>query len=322
MKLGIFGPGVIAREMAKTISQMDHVVPYAVASRSKERAEAFAAEFGFEKSYGSYQALAEDEGVDLVYIATPHSHHAVQAEMLLGNHRPVLCEKAFTVNAAQAGNVLALSAEKNVFITEAIWPRYMPMAKLLRELLEDGVIGRPTCMTVNFGGPLKHIQRMYDPNLAGGALLDLGVYPLTLASIAFGDEIEQISTSATLLDSGVDGMENICLHYKDGKIATLLAGFYNEFENKAVIFGEEGRIEVEGINNYQSFRVLKPDGTEKALHLAPPQITGYEYEVQACYDALQEGRRECPEMPHSETLFMMELMDKIRAVWGVRYPFE
>ena len=322
MKLGILGPGNIAHQMAKTIGSMDNVTAYAVASRDYDRASSFAAAFGFEKAYGSYKELAEDEQVDLVYIATPHAYHAQQAELMLQHGRAVLCEKAFTANAAQANNVLALALEKSVFITEAIWPRYMPMAQLLRQLLADGAIGQPTCLTANFGGKLSHIQRMYDPNLAGGALLDLGIYPLTLASIAFGDDIEEITGSATLMDSGVDGMENICLRYQDGKMATILAGFYNVFENRATIFGTEGRIEIEDLSNYKRFCVLGEDGAEKAVHLAPAQITGYEYEVQACFDALQEGRLECPEMPHCDTIAMMELMDKLRAIWGVRYPFE
>lgn len=322
MKMAILGAGGIAGTMASTIREMPEVESYAVAARDYDRAESFAKKYGFEKAYGSYEEMLEDEKVELVYIATPHSHHYEHILLCLKHGKHVLCEKAFTANAVQAEEVLRLAEEKNLLLTEAIWTRYMPMRKKLDEILADGMIGKPSVLTANLGYVISHVPRMMTPELAGGALLDLGVYPINFALMAFGTEIERISSSAVLLENGLDSQDSITFLYRDGKMAQLYATMLSQTDRMGVVSGDKGYLAVENINNCERIRVYNLDRKEIACYEAPVQISGYEYEVRSCIKAIQEGRLECEEMPHKETLRVMKLMDALRAEWGVRFPFE
>ncbi|MDL2323730.1 Gfo/Idh/MocA family oxidoreductase [Ruminococcaceae bacterium OttesenSCG-928-A16] len=325
MKMAILGAGNIASIMASTIVQMEDIEPYAVAARDKTRAEQFAKTYGFAKAYGSYEELVNDPDVQLVYIATPHSHHAQHAALCLQHNKPVLCEKAFTATAQQAKSLVALSKQHNVFLTEAIWTRYMPMAKTLKDLVDSGIIGTPNLLTAGLGYPVQHNQRMRQPELAGGALLDLGVYPITFSSIIFGNQVKSISSSAVLFETGVDAVNSIAIDYGNGRLASLTSNMCTLLDRTGKIYGDGGWIEVDNINNFEEARVYTLDGRTPTLAKTirrPQQISGYEYEVQACVNALREGRIECEEMPHAESVRMMELMDSLRHSWGVRYPFE
>ena len=322
MKMAILGAGSIARQMAFTISKMENVDTYAVAARDFERAEKFAKEFGFEKAYGSYEEMLNDENVDLVYIATPHSHHYEHSIMCLNHGKHVLCEKAFTASAKQAEEVLKLAESKKLLITEAIWTRYMPMAKTLNEVIESGIIGEVTSLNTNLGYTIKDIPRMIEPKLAGGALLDLGVYTINFASMIFGDKIKSISSTAIKTQSGVDAQNSITLCYEDGKMAILNSTMLAVTDRQGVINGDKGYIVVENINNYEKIRVFSLDREEIAVYDRPKQISGYEYEVEAAIKAIQNKQIECPQMPHKETLRIMKLMDSLRHEWGVYYPFE
>jgi len=322
MNIAILGAGNIATSMATTLQPLKNVTCYAVASRDKKRAQIFADKYGFQKAYGSYSDMLNDEGVELVYIATPHSHHYDHIKMCLNHGKHVLCEKAFTANAEQAEEVITLAREKNLLLTEAIWTRYMPMRNTIDQIIRSGIIGNPTSVSANLGYPLEHVERMVNPELAGGALLDLGVYPLNFASMVFGNDIVGVSAECIKYKSGVDAQETIMLKYADGKMATLYATFLAQTDRRGLINGTNGFIEVENINNPESVKVYNLERRVVAEYIAPTQITGYEYEVIAAIDAINEGRIECPEMPHSETLFMMKLMDSIRSAWGIRFPFE
>lgn len=322
IKMGILGAGVIARAMAKTIQQMPGVEPCAVAARDEMRAGRFAQEFGFERAYGSYEAMMADDAVQLVYIATPHSHHAAHAKLCIAHGKAVLCEKPLTANALQAEEVFAFAREKGVFITEAMWTRFMPLAHTLRRLVDDGVVGPVHCLTANLGGARSSLPRMYDPALAGGALLDLGIYPLTFAAIAFGTDVESMVSSAVLTDRGVDAQNAVVLRYKNGRMANLFSTMVAESDHCGVLCGEEGRLVVDEVTNFKHITAYDKDGKRTHVYERPDQITGYEYEVEACVAALRDGRLECPEIPHAETLRMMRLMDSLRHEWGVRYPFE
>ncbi len=177
MKIGILGAGSIAHSMAKTVSRMEGTELYAVASRSIGKAEDFARQYQIPKAYGSYQEMAEDPAVDLVYVATPHSHHYAHVRLCLEHGRNVLCEKAFMVNSSQAREVVRLAREKRLLLAEAIWTRYMPSRALIREAVDSGIIGEVTSLTANLGYVVKHKERLIRSDLGGGALLDLGVYP-------------------------------------------------------------------------------------------------------------------------------------------------
>lgn len=326
--IAILGCGVIASIMARTLREMKRrgapIRLYAAAARSLDRAQAFCEKEGFDVPYGSYEELAQDPAVDLVYIATPHSHHAQQAKLCIENGKAVLCEKAFTANAMQAREVLDLAKEKGVLVAEAIWPRYMPSRKVIADLLDSGAIGTPQLLTANLSGYAEDIQRIYDPALAGGALLDVGIYPLTFMSMFFGGDFERIESSVQMFDTGVDRQETLSVHYPDGRMAVLFAGVTAPYPKECMICGTKGYLTVDYCANPREVKLyLTQENCAIAHDIAlPEQISGYEYEIEACLRALDEGRIECPEMPHEETLRMMEVMDGIRAQWNMVYPFE
>lgn len=321
-KIGFIGTGGIATKMANTINGMENAECYAVGSRSLDKAQSFANEHGFSKAYGSYKELANDCDVDLIYIATPHSLHFDNAKMCILKGKPVLCEKSFTVNAKQAEELLALAKEKKVFITEAIWTRYMPFSKQIKDLVDSGIIGRPYILTANLGYNIKHIERIISPNLAGGALLDVGVYPLNFAAMIFGKNIEKTVSTCLKTETGVDEHNNITLFFPDEKMAVLYSTMSVITDRQGVISGDKGHIIVENINNPQYAKVLDNNYNIIAEYHAPRQITGYEYQIQASIEALENGWIESPYMPHEETIRIMKQMDALREEWGIKYPFE
>ena len=322
VKIGIIGAGWIAEQMAITLRGMTGVEAYAIASRSMQNAREFADRWGFARAYGSYEEMLDDEQVQLVYIATPHSHHLEHARMSLLRGKPVLCEKAFTANARQAEELLNLAREKNLFITEAIWTRYMPLSRTINELLESGVIGRPMTLSANLGYPIGNRERLMQPALAGGALLDLGVYTLNFASMVFGTQIEKIVSTCVKTDTGVDAQNSITLTFDDGRMVVLHSTMLSMTDRQGIISGDKGHLIVENINNPQRVTVVTEDYRTVAVYDCPPQITGYEYQVYASVEALKNGWLESPYMPHAETLRIMRLMDDLRREWGIRYPFE
>lgn len=326
--IAILGPGKIARSMAKTLrgmrAQGEAVRLYAAASRDLARAQAFCAQEGFEVAYGSYEEMLRDPNVDLVYIATPHSHHAEHMKLCIAHGKAVLCEKAFTANAAQAREVLALAKEKGVLVTEAIWTRYMPSAAILRELIASGTLGDVKMCSASLFYPIDRVERLIRPELAGGALLDVGVYPLNFACMLFGSDPVRVESSVLLSDTGVDYQESFTLHYEGGRMAVLSAGMGGRCDRRCLVSGSKGYAVADNVNNIRKIEVFTAEDNFTAPHEipVPPQITGYEYQVRACLRALERGELECPEMPHAETIRMMELMDGLRAQWGVKYPFE
>lgn len=322
MNVGIIGAGTIAGTLATTMAQMETVNLYAVASRSLEKAQNFAGRFGAKKAYGSYEALAADPAVDLVYIATPHSHHAEHAELCIAHKKPVLCEKAFTMNAAQAERLVALARENGVFLAEAIWTRYMPSRALINDVIASGIVGEVKALTANLSYTMSKKERLITPELAGGALLDVGVYTLNFAAMHFGTDIERIESAVRLTDRGVDGMESITIFYNDGRTAVLTAGLYARSDRKGIFYGENGYIVVENINNPQSISVFDADDALIKRIDVPTQITGYEYELLECERCLAAGKLETDSMPLSQTLFIMRQMDALRKDWGVVYPQE
>lgn len=322
MKVGILGAGNIARKMAETLAVMEDAAAYAVASRDEKKAKSFAAEWGVERAYGSYEEMLEDNQVDLVYVATPHSHHYSHIKLCLEHGKHVLCEKAFTVNAGQAREVLGLAKEKGLLLTEAIWTRYMPSRKMVCDLVESGVIGEVTSLTANLGYSLRGIPRMEQPKLAGGALLDLGVYPLNFAAMVFGDQVTRMESTVVKSEQGVDVAESITLVYADGRMAALYSNMGAVTDRKGCIFGDKGYIEVTNINNIENIRVFDSEYRQVATYDVPKQITGYEYEVEACREAIEKGWLECPQMPHQETIRIMEQMDALRRSWDYEIPGE
>lgn len=322
MKFAIMAPGRIARTMAKTVAEMPDVECYAVASRSLERAREFAREWGFCKAYGSYEELVQDSEVELIYVASPHSHHFACAKLCLEHGKPVLVEKAFCVNAKQAQELIELARERKVFLAEAFWTRFMPARAMVEDLLAKDVIGEVTSVVSAFGVPLEYKERMVKPELAGGALLDLGVYPLNFALMFVDSPVKEVVSGAVLSPEGVDWTNSMTLNFENGCMALLHSNMRSMTRNEGILYGRKGRIEVKGINNISAITVYDNNGEVVERLKVPEQISGYEYEVAACMEAVKQGRLECEQMPHSETLRMMQLLDTMRGQWGMKFPCE
>ena len=322
MKVGILGCGAMAEVFAGTLRQMEEVECYAAASRTLERAEGFAREYGFAKAYGSYEELCADPEVELVYIATPHSCHCENMELCIRHKKPVLCEKAFTLNAKEAERIRELAEKEQVFVSEAIWTRYMPSRMMIQDIMDSGIIGNISVLTANLSYPIAGKERILRPELAGGALLDIGVYGLNFALMHFGTDIERMESSVRMTDTGVDAMESITIFFRDGRMAVLTHDIYGRSDRKGIFYGEKGYIIVENINNPQSIAVYD---TEDRLILqkdVPEQLSGYEYEVNECIAAIRAGKKESGSMPLSDSIGVMEVMDELRRQWGLVYPKE
>ncbi|MCM1228247.1 MAG: Gfo/Idh/MocA family oxidoreductase [Clostridium sp.] len=321
MNVGILGIGSIAHKMASTIDKMKNASVMAAASRNIEKARSFSEKYGIKKYYGSYEELAKDDELDLIYIATPHSRHFEDCMLCLENKRNVLCEKSFTANAEQADKALKYAEKNNLFISEAMWTRFMPMRFTLEEIISSGVIGSISSLTANLGYSIANKERIVKPEFAGGALLDLGVYTLNFAVTFFGHNITDIKSSCIKNSYGVDLHNTVILTFDDNKTAILHSNAVSNTDRRAIIYGDKGRIEIENINNYKSISVILNDGTV-TVYDSPAQISGYEYEAEASLKAVSEKKTQCSEMPHSETLFIMRLMDDLRNEWKIKYPFE
>lgn len=349
MKVGFIGAGGIAQEMALTMRQLENPervvraarqmhlldgregedaeagvgVPQiectAVAARDPERAKVFAETYGFRRAYGKYEELLADPEIDLVYIALPHSLHCRWTKAALMAEKHVLCEKAFALNEAEAREMTDLSQKKNRLLAEAIWTRYMPSRRVINEIVYSGEIGEIHTVSANLGYPVSENERMFRPELGGGALLDLTVYPLNFASMVLGNDIRGISASCIMDSHGVDGQNQVMMAYSDGKMASLFASMYTRTDRTGWIYGEKGILEVQNINNPEAVRLYRcQKGYDPVLtreYPIPPQISGYEYELVACAYAIRDKKMECEEMPHAETLEIMRQLDTIRDVW-------
>ena len=321
LRVGIIGTGWIAEKAAITLNGLANCEAYAIASRSKEKAEAFAEKWKIRKAYGSYSELIADPSVDLVYVGTPHSHHYdVTREALLAG-KPCLVEKAFMANHRQAKEIVDLARERKVFLAEAIWTRYQPVVAIMRKLIGSR-IGTPRLVTATLGYSMGDKPRIMRPDLCGGALLDLGVYALNFVRMFFDADIVSITSQCVKSQTGMDLTNAMTLVLSDGVLCNLQSSAACVGDNIGVIAGTEGNLIIDNINNPQKITVNGPDRTYIETIHVPQQITGYEYQFLACRQALIDGLLEPKEMPLDETLYIMQLMDGLRKEWGVRYPMD
>lgn len=322
MNIGVLGTGNIVNSITATLKGMPDMHCYAIASRTMERAEEAAKKLGYEKAYGSYEELVADPAVELVYIATPHSRHFEDMKLCIAHKKPVLCEKSFTLNSAQAKEIKRLAAEAGVYVAEAIWTRYMPSRQLINETLASRIIGKVSTLTANLSYVIGQKPRIIQPELAGGALLDVGVYGVNFALMHFGEDIERMESSVQMTDTGVDGMESITLFYKDGRMAVLTHGIYGRSDRKGIFYGDKGYMVVENINNPQSISVFDQGDHLVKFIAVPEQITGYEYQFSEAAQCIVKGKIESDSMPLDDSIKVMEVMDGLRKQWGLVYPQE
>lgn len=322
MRVGVIGTGWIAEKAAITLDGLKECECYAVGSRTMEKAEAFARQWNIPKAYGSYSELIADPDVDLVYVGTPHSHHFdVTKEALLAG-KPCLVEKAFMANARQTEEILRIAKQQCVFLAEAIWTRYQPVVGIVRDLIDSGRIGTPRLVTATLGYSMGDKPRIMRPDLCGGALLDLGVYALNFVRMFFPADIVSIDSQCVKSATGMDLTNAMTLVLADGVLCNLQSSAACVGDNIGVIAGTDGNLIIDNINNPHCVTVNTHDREFVEDIFVPQQITGYEYQFLACRKALIEGLLEPREMPHQETLFIMQLMDDLRRKWGVKYPYD
>ncbi len=324
IRWGILGPGNIARGFAEGIRQTDRSVLRAVASRDYGKAMAFKDEFDGEIAYGSYEELLNDPAVDICYVSVIHPYHMEVAELCLKHNKPVVLEKPFTINAKQAQHLIDLARERHLFLVEAMWTRFNPMIHQVKDWIDEGRIGKPRLLQAQFGydgGEDKSVRHL-NRDLGGGALLDIGIYTLSMAGLIFGYEPDSVQHSASVdEDTKVDRSFAAILRYGES-YAQLAASVVTEFNDEARIIGTEGTIEIpDPFYNPNRIILDRLDGHHE-VYTRDPSVNGFNFEVAEAARCLREGLLESPWQTWDETLAWMRMMDEFRAAWGVSYPGE
>jgi predicted dehydrogenase len=320
---GIIGPGRIAHQFAEGLSVIDNALLHAVGSRNQRRARNFADQYGAPQAYDSYEALVKDPEVDAIYIATPHRFHYDNALLCLDAGKPVLCEKPLTVNAVEAKALIEIAQNKNLFLMEALWTRHLPIYQQVREWLDGDKIGEVRLLTSTFG--FKALQdpqdRLLNHELAGGALLDIGVYNIAISQWVLRRNPLSFTAWSHLGETNVDELTAVNLVYDDDVVSQFTCTFRAQTTNDFWIFGAEGHIRIHSPFWDAKAATLVTAGRELTV-TAPYRSTGFEYETEEAMYCIRRGKIESPVMSHADTLANMELMDGIRAAVGLSYTFE
>ncbi|HEU5110145.1 MAG TPA: Gfo/Idh/MocA family oxidoreductase [Micromonosporaceae bacterium] len=320
VRWGILSTGGIATKFVQDLRLLPDAEAVAVGSRSVGAAEAFAARHDVPRAYGTWADLAADPDIDVIYVATPHSGHFAATDVCLSAGKAVLCEKPFTLDRATSAELIDQARKRGVFLMEAMWTRLNPSILRARELVADGAIGEVTTVQADFGvaGPFPPEHRMRAKALGGGALLDLGVYPVTIAHLFLGAP-DQVTAWAHLTDEGVDENTGIVLGYDSGAVAALTCGIVGATPVGAAITGTLGRIEITPPAFVPSGFTLHRHGADPEVVSLPFPGNGYQYEAAEVGRCLRAGEVESPFVPHAVTLEIMGLLDDIRAQIGVSY---
>ncbi|MDG4768248.1 Gfo/Idh/MocA family oxidoreductase [Solwaraspora sp. WMMD406] len=318
---GILATGGIAARFVEDLRLLPDAEVLAVGSRSAPSAQAFADRYGIPQAYGSWAELAADDKIDVIYVATPHSAHHAATLTCLRAGRAVLCEKPFTLDLATSTELVQTARDQDLFLMEAMWMRCNPTVRRVVELIGDGAIGEVTAVHADFGlaGPFAPESRLRNPALGGGALLDLGVYPISLAHLILGRP-DEIRSWAKLTPEGVDENTGVLLGYDSGAVAALTCGLVGATRVAATVTGTTGRIELpDPFFCPNEFTIRRGDGEPEAVRVVEPAGNGYQYEAAEVHRCLAAGLRESPLVPHAVTLEVMELLDTIRNQIGVDY---
>ena len=323
VRWGILATGGIARLFTKDLLAAGHTVT-AVGSRSAESARAFADEFGIATAHGSYTALVADPDVDVVYVATPHNFHADNAIAALEAGKHVLVEKAFTINADQARRIADLARTSGLLVMEAMWTRFLPHMHFVRDVVRSGRIGEVRSVHADHAQKLTAdpAHRLNDPALGGGALLDLGVYPLSFVHDILGPP-DEVTAHATMRDTGVDASVATIMGHRSGAVSTTYSTMETRGPNRAVVLGTEGRVEIAAVW-YSPAPVVVYDAGNRVVDSFDEPVSGrgMQYQAAEVERLLAAGETESPEMTLDDSVAVMATMDEVRAVIGLRYPGE
>ncbi len=323
IRLGVIGPGNIFRRIMQDLGKAECIKLTAVASRDLSRAQEAAKAYGAVHAFGSYEELAACPDVDLVYIATLHNFHKDQSILCMEHGKHVLCEKPMALNDHEVQAMIDCAKKNNVFLMEAMWTRFFPASVKLRELLADGKLGKIWHVAADFcfHAEFNPESRLFARELAGGALLDLGIYPLAAISMVLGAEPSAVLSAADIGPSGVDVMDHLLLKYPSGATAHALVGMHAPSAQTEVVMGEKGRVEVPNFWHPTAFTLIGGDGTAQD-YAFEPEAEGHWHQFAHCCDCIRQGITDSPVMPLSESLGLAKMMTKLRAEWGVVYPEE
>ncbi|MFQ5445522.1 MAG: Gfo/Idh/MocA family protein [Saprospiraceae bacterium] len=318
---GIIAPGRIAHKFAHDLALAEGNKLHAVASRSLERASGFAAKYDAPHAFGSYEDIAGCPGLDVVYVASPHTGHCEHTLLCLENKIPVVCEKPLAMNEGQVRRMMEAARKNDTFLMEALWTRFIPLFEKTIEMVEEGAIGRLKNLRADFGFkagfPPEH--RLFNPALGGGSLLDVGIYPV-FAAMTFLGKPDTIKALAIFGETGVDESCGMLLHYPGNRLAILDSSVAVNTETVAVLYGEKGTIELHGrFHQPEKLTLALNDGTAETL-IMPYTGNGYYHEIMAVAGCIRAGRKECEKMPLDFSLQLVRLLDEIRRVAGIAYP--
>jgi predicted dehydrogenase len=322
IRWGILGTGVIARKFATGLKAASGAELAAVGSRTQATANEFGNTFGVPRRHASYEELAHDPEIDVIYVSTPHPMHKDNSVLCLNAGKAVLCEKPFTINAIEAEAMISLARQKGLFLMEAMWTRYLPAVIKTRQLIADGILGEIRMIMADFGfrAEFDPQHRLFNPELGGGALLDAGVYPISFTSMIFGSPT-QVTSLAQLGQTGVDEQSAYLLGYERGQLALLASAVRTDIPSEAIVMGTKGRIRLHSPIYCPTQLTLTLNGEDEVID-APLEGNGYNYQAVEVMNCLRAGKLESEIMPLDETLSIMKTMDQIRAPWDLKYPTE
>lgn len=324
IRWGILGTGTIAHKFAEGLAAANSADLVAVGSRAHATANAFGDRFGIPRRHASYEALAADPDVDVIYISTPHPMHRPNSILCLEQGKAVLCEKPFTVNAREARDVVDVARRQGCFLMEAMWTRFLPIIAHVRAWVAEGAVGEVRMIEASFGfrGGPDETSRALAPELAGGGLLDVGIYPISLASFIYGAQPKEIVSMVHLGTTGVDEQAAMVFRYEGDALATLSCAVRTNTYHNAVIMGTDGMIVIDPPFWSATTATLDRPGEKPLKKRIPLKGNGYHYQAGEVMACMREGRLESEIMPWAESIAIMETMDAIRAQWGLKYPME
>ena len=318
---GILAPGKMSAKFTRGLKLLENVELYAVGSRDKGRAKQFAEEYGFRKYYGSYEELAADKDIDIIYVASPHSHHHEHVMLCLKNRKAVICEKAFALNSNEAEEMIAEAKNQNLFLMEALWPPFQPIYIKTKETVDSGVAGKIIHLNARFGfqAPYSPADRKFNLDLGGGSLLDIGIYAV-IDALWFLGVPDEIIAKASFAETGSEDSVSIIFSYNDGRMATLYSSFRTAAGIGCDLLCEKGNIFFSRGRDMSQRLNISINGKENKEYSLLPDGMGYQYEAMEVMKCLDEGKHESNVVPHSFSLDLMKTLDRIRKSAGIVFP--